>query len=206
MTKEEKDKQIADVIALLGKPEFDFDQTPLNEAAKKIKDIRSQFKSEHMKAQHEAKKAFEKSFEPKTLEAAKLFPAKPIYIDDNDLKGFTELERAVIEAHFENRDLNQQQLSRAFDLPRQTITKLFHSAAFKILKVKYYEYVMPSKLMLATEKLVDAGHEKTILRLNEHYGIIKAEKTDINITSKPIEDVEAMRLLRELGDKLSSKE
>lgn len=203
MTKEEKDKQILDVIALLGEPEFDFDQTPLNESAKRIKAIRAAFKSEKMKAQHAEKAAFEKTFEPKLLESTKLFQAKPIYIDDIDLKGFTELERAIIEAHFENRDLNQQQLSRVFNLPRQTITKLFHSPAFKILKVKYYEYVMPGKLMLATEKLVDLGHEKTILQLNEHYGIVKPKQTDINIVSKPIEDPEALKMLRELGDKLS---
>ncbi len=206
MTKDERDKQIEETKALLGKPEYDFDQTPLNESAKKIKEIRAAFSSEKMKQQWADKKAFEKTFEPKTLEAAKLIPAKPIYIDDNDLKSFSEIERAVIEAHYENRDLNQQELAARFNLPRQTITKLFRSAQFNVLRVKYYEFVMPGKLMLATEKLVDAGHEKTILRLNEHYGIIKAEKQDINIISKPIEDTEALKLLQEMGDKLADKD
>ncbi len=205
MTKEERDSQIEEVKKLLGEPDFDYDQTPLNESAKKIKEIRGAFKSERMKAQWEEKKKVEEHFSKEDLKQAASLPAKPIYIADHDLKGFSELERAIIEAYYEDRNLNQQELSKRFGLPRQTITKLFHSTQFNALRIKYYEYTMPSKLMLATEKLVDAGHEKTILRLNEHYGIIKAEKTDINITSKPIEDPEAIKILRELGDKLSGE-
>ncbi len=205
MTKEERDQQINEVKKLLGEPDFDFDQTPLNEAAKKIKEIKGQFKSERMKEQWEAKKAVEQHFSKEDLKAVASLPAKPIYIEDHDLKGFTELERAIIEAHYEDRNLNQQDLSRRFNIPRQTITKLFHSVQFNALRIKYYEFTMPSKLMLATEKLVDAGHEKTILRLNEHYGIIKAEKQDINIVSQPIQDPEAIKMLQELGDKLSGE-
>ncbi len=203
MTKDELDKAVADVKGLLGDPEFDFDQTPLNESAKKIKELRSQFKSEKMKEQHAAKKALEQSFNADERKLVESLPAKPIYIEEHDLKGFSELERAIIEGYYENRSLNQQELARRFNVPRQTITALFHSTKFNLLRIKYYEFTMPSKLMLATEKLVDAGHEKTILRLNEHYGIIKAERSDINITSKPIDDPEAMKMLKELGDKLS---
>ncbi len=206
MTSEEKEKQIQEITALLGKPEFDFDQTPLNESAKKIKDIRSAFKSEKMKEQHAAKKALEQAFNSDERKLVESLPAKPIYIEEHDLKGFTELERAIIEGYYENRSLNQQELAKRFNVQRQTITALFHSTKFNLLRIKYYEFTMPSKLMLATEKLVDAGHEKTILRLNEHYGIIKAEKQDINITSKPLEDAVAIKLLKELGDKLSNND
>ena len=177
----------------------------MNESAKKIKELRSAFKSEKMKEQHEARREMEKSF-GREIQDAKSYPAKPVYVDDHDLKGFTDIEKAVIEAYYENRDQNHQQLAKSFGIARQTVTALFNSAQFKALAVKYYEFVMPSKLRLATEKLVDAGHEKTILRLNEHYGIIKAEKMDLNVTNKPIEDPEALQLLKELGEKMRKKD
>lgn len=205
MTPEEYKQQKAEIEKLLGKPEYDFDQSPLNEAAKKTKELKSVFKSSQMKAQWESKKQLEKTFSTEDIKLANSLPAAPVYIADHDLKGFSELEASVIEAYYENRNLSHQELAKRFNIPRQTITALLHSPRFNTLRIKYYEFTMPSKLMLATEKLVDAGHEKTILRLNEHYGIIKAERSDINITSKPIEDLEAQKMLRELGDKLSEK-
>lgn len=203
MTKEELEKQITEVTNLLGKPEYDevaYPKEPLNESAKRIAELRKQYKSEKMKVQHEERKALEQQLGA-DLKTVERIPAKPIYIDDIDLKGFTPVEAAIIEGYYENRDLNQQQLAKQFNVHRQTITKLFKSAKFNILRVKYHEYVMPNKLMLGYEKLVDNGHEKAIMLGLVHYGILKPERTDINITSKPIEDPEALKLLQELGDK-----
>ena len=201
MNKQELDKQISDIEALLGKADFDFDRTPLNESAKKIKELRSQYQSEMKRKQWEEAKAVKNFLSPEDVKATKDLPAPPIYLEEHDLKGFTGVEAAIIEAYFENRNLNHQQLAKQFSVPRQTITALMHSTKFNLLRVKYTDMELPADVRLALGKLVKAGDQKTVLRLAEHYGIIKAEKQDVNITNKPIEDLEIIKLLQELGRK-----
>lgn len=200
MTKQELEVQITQIKQTLGEPEWDFDRTPMNESAKKIKELRGMFQSQQTKERWEGKKSLKNLLDPEELKLAKTLPAPPIYLEQHDLKGFTDLEKAIVEAHFENRNLNQQDLAKQFNVARQTITALFHSPKFNVLRIKYYDLELPAELRLAIAKLVKAGNEKTILRLAEHYGIIKAEKTDINIVSKPIEDPEMLKVLKELGD------
>lgn len=201
MTKEQLDQQINEIKQTLGEPEFDFDRTPLNESAKKIKELRAVFQSEQKKKDWEEKKALKNFLSPDELRQTKDLPAPPIYLEDHDLKGFTAVEAAIIEAHFENRNLNQQQLAKQFGVERQTITALFHNQRFNMLRIKYFDNEMPSELRLALAKLVKAGDQKTVLRLAEHYQMIKAEKQELNIVSKPIEDPEALKMLRDIARK-----
>lgn len=218
MTKDEYSQQKADIIAKLGMPERDFDQTPLNESAIQLKKLKTAYMLSLRSAKKQADKDAGQSQSPDTLaEFVKAVPSEklrqamnkalpPIFLEAHDLKGFTELEGNIVQAHFEDRSLNNEQLANRFGIKRQTVTALFNSREFKLLKLKYFELEAPEATRLAILHLLHDNDQKTAHRLAEHYGIIKAEKTDINITSKPIDDPEALKMLRELGDKLSGKD
>lgn len=202
MTDEEYNLAKADIIKLHGEPVRDFDEK--NESARLIDQLNYKRRAAAMQAGRKAKLSDIVSDVPVSqLRKYSALPLRPIYLEDKDLKQFTDLEKQILQAHYEDSTLNNEQLATRFGCKRQAITALFNSMEAKLLKIKLFERECPDKIRLALLHLVEDNDQKTTLRLAEHYGIVKAEKTDINITSKPIEDPEAMKLLRELGDKLS---
>ncbi len=200
MTKEEYEIEKAKIIATLGEPVRDFDYK--NESARLIDELKKQ-RQETGKQEKKGLKEFIAEVPKERLAKAAAKALPPMYIADHDLKGFTDLEAAVIVAHYADRSLNNEELARQCNTKRQTVTALFHSQAFKVLRAKYFDIEMPPAAQNAALHLVHDNDQKTTLRMMEHYGLIKAEKQDINITSKPIEDPAAMKMLRELGDKLA---
>lgn len=218
MTKDQFQQEKEAIIAKLGQPERDFDQTPLNESAIQLKKLKIAYMLSLRSAKKQADKEAGQSQAPDTLtDFVKAVPSErlrqamnralpPIFLEPHDLKAFTEVEAGIVQAHFEDRSLNNEQLANRFGIKRQTVTGLLNSREFKLLKLKYFEIEAPEATRLAILHLLHDNDQKTAHRLAEHYGIIKAEKQDINIMSKPIDDPEALKMLRELGDKLSNKD
>lgn len=207
MTNEDFELEKQKIINEFGKPERDWDPNLWNESAKRIKALTERKRMEALADKRKAKQEYLadlfKDIPKEQYKQIMKQPLPAIYIEDHDLKAFQDIEKEIIRYHFENRDSTNKELATYFNTNPQRITALFHSIQFKALEIKYHEARIPAKLRNALERLVDADHEKTVLRLSEHYGIVKAEKQDINITSKPIEDPEAIRLLRELGDRVA---
>lgn len=203
MTNEEFELEKAKIIEVHGKPERDFDYK--NESAKLIDALSYKMKAAKMQAGRKLKDIIADVPKDKLREySAK--PLRPIYLEEKDLKQFNDIEKAILQAHYEDSTLNNEQLAVRFNTTRQAVTALFNSMEAKLLKIKLFERECPDKIRLALLHLVEDNDQKTTLRLAEHYGIVKAEKQDINITSKPIDDPEAQRMLRELGDKFAVNE
>jgi hypothetical protein len=204
MTPEELQAEIANIIALHGQPLRDFDGK--NEAARLIDALHMKNKIAKMQAGRKKADSLKDIVADVSAMTLKQYINKkllPIYLEDKDLKQFNELEKQILQAHYEDSTLNNEQLANRFGVKRQQVTALFNSMEAKLLKIKLFERECPDKIRLALLHLIEDNDQKTTLRLAEHYGIVKAEKQDINITSKPIDDPEAIKMLRELGDKLS---
>lgn len=127
-------------------------------------------------------------------------------INDNDLLPFNQLERDVIRIKFDNWNLTHKQIAnKCSDLSRtvtrQQVTATLDSPAFKILQQRYFDKLLPLEVNLALLAAVRQGDTKIVTRLAEQYNIMKPEKMEIDL-NKPIEDAEALKMLRELGDKL----
>lgn len=202
MNDEEYNQAKADIIKLHGEPVRDFDEK--NEAARLIDQLNYKRRAVAMQAGRKLKDIVS-DVPSSQLKKYSAVPLRPIYLEDKDLKQFNDIEKAILQAHYEDSTLNNEQLATRFGVKRQQVTALFNSMEAKLLKIKLFERECPDKIRLALLHLVEDNDQKTTLRLAEHYGIVKAEKTDINITSKPIEDPEAQKMLRELGDRLSEK-
>ena len=202
MTPEELKIEIDKIIELHGQPVRDFDFK--NESAKLIDALHMRNKIAKMQAgrkKNDSLKDIVNDVPAAKLREYSAKPLKPIYLEEKDLKQFNELEKQILQAHYEDSTLNNEQLANRFGLSRQQVTALFNSTEAKLLKIKLFERECPDKIRLALLHLIEDNDQKTTLRLAEHYNIIKAEKTELNITNKPIEDPEAMKMLQELGDK-----
>lgn len=203
MTDDEYCQAKADIIKLHGEPIRDFDSK--NESARLIDQLNYKRRAAAMKAGRERKLSdIVKDVPKEQLKAYSGKPLRPIYLEDKDLKQFSDLERQILQAHYEDSTLNNEQLATRFGVSRQQVTALFNSTEAKLLKIKLFERECPDKVRLALLHLVEDNDQKTTLRLAEHYNIVKAEKQDINIVSKPIEDPAAQKMLRELGDRMSN--
>lgn len=205
MTPEEYQQAKADIIAQHGQPVRDFDEK--NESARLIDKLNYEMKAKKLLAARQAKRESLNDFVdnlPKSeVRKAVLSRGEAIDLEEHDLGSFSDLEKDVIRAYFDDDTLTHSQLARKFDVTRGTITKLFHSQAFEALEIKYFNFIATRKTRRAVLHLLQAEHEKTVHRMGEHFGIIKAERQDVNIISKPIEDPDALKMLKELGDKLA---
>lgn len=194
-----------EIIKVFGKPEYDMND-PVNESAKRLVALRREYASSLAKNKRQAKLGILPVFnsqEAKEIEteARRYNRAVPLYLTDADLAPFTPEERELLMTHFENQGLSDKELSKIHNkFTVHQVSAFLRSGKYYALAARVSEYIMPVKLRAALFKLVDAGNQKIIERLSEHYGLMKAQQTDINI-NKPIEgSPELIQKLKELGD------
>lgn len=206
MTKEQYEDQKRDVIKQYGEPTYNEDYSPkkpLNESAKKLADIHEQYRKFNLANAVKTKQDNLKAVADFVAKRPQLSNKKaiPIYLTPDDLKGFTEQEAKIIEIYFDDYFKKDKQIAQEAGCTTQAVTVLKRKSTFLWLQ---------NTLMNSTLK-IESWHNlrehswtdpKINLRLAEHYEHIKPEEKDLNI-NKPIEDKNALEMLRRLGDKLT---
>ena len=219
MQKEEYERLKGEIISKYGQPVFDL-HDPQNESATKLKQLQTAYRlSKLADARAKAKEAG-KHLKPEGLaeiaqEAktavqiqqkrtdAKYTPSciPELHLNEKDLIAFTEKEIEVIRRYFERLDQSPKEIAAFCGVNYQFVTALLASPSFKILYSKVFDHILPFESLLSIRSAMKGGDSKTALRIAEHYGLIKSEKMDISI-NKPVDDPEAIKLLKQLGDKL----
>ncbi len=64
------------------------------------------------------------------------------------------------------------------------------------------DQILPIEASQALRTAMKEGDSKIITRVAEHYNVLKSEKLELEV-NKPIEDPVALKMLKELGDKLA---
>jgi hypothetical protein len=216
MTKEEYEQQKKEILDKFGPPESDMGD-PMNESARRLKALHNQLKvSQLAKQRAEARANKSKADAPnETLKEIsesmprdtkqkylRLYPIPPVYIAENDLIAFTDIERDVLIAHFEDLSLTHKELSNKFGIKYQTVTALLSSPAYKVLYTKVFDKILPIESLIAIRQAIKQGDSKIILEVARHYQLLQNETLDINNKVKPIEDSATAKMLKEMGDKL----
>lgn len=206
MERSDFDKLKAEIIQKFGKPESD-NGTPLNESARRISELCIQYrvarnqesraKAKETKLKLAAELAKEKSEDARYEQVQ----AEPVFLSDKDMLPFTEQEALIVRDKFENFNIKDNQLAHRHHTTVQKVTALWTTEAFKYLQLKLQDKILP---MIAFNSLMRFAKTdaKVALRIAEHYKMLKSETLDINNTIKPIEDPEALKRLKELGDNL----
>lgn len=201
MDKTEYLKLQQEIIQRLGKPEKDFDGTPLNESARELKKLYSAYCSERNKERQETKKQLLNEVEQKEIvKINRLKPSVPIELTENDLILFKDIEKQVVIDYFHNTNLTPKDLERK-GFSTQKVVALMRSGPFTVLAAKVFDHLMPIEVRNACLKAVREGDKRLIERFSEQYGVLKNQEMTLNV-NKPIEDPILQQKLKELGDSL----
>lgn len=199
MDKLEYEFKKKEIISKLGKPESDFDRQPLNESARQLKSLFSQYQSESkVKLSIERKQALDLKEQKDVVRKYRLDYAVSIELSEADLEVFNEVERAVLVDYFHNTNLSPLDLERP-GFSRQKIVALMRSGPFAVLAAKVFDHLMAVEVRSAILKSIRSGNDKLAERFAEQLGILRNQTLDLNI-NKPIEDQELIKKLKELGD------
>jgi hypothetical protein len=204
LTKIEYDALKQTIVETYGKPEYDL-QTPINESAKRLSALRSQRMQEGRKQAKDARLDEIRAEIPKSRLKAVLSDSNiklpEFEIDARYLASFSETEQLVLHDHF-NTNLSDTELGIKHNLTRQAVTGLLHDTRVKVLEARLFDSIGPWRNRLALLRLQEADDSKVVVRLGEHWGVIKSETKELNLNTKPIEDPKALQMLKELGDRL----
>ncbi len=202
MTKTEYLQLRESIETRLGKPEFEMGD-PVNESAREIKKLLSEYRSQQQKEVHKKKKELLDDDEAHNIvRQYQSRLAVPIDISDTDLELFKDYERPVVRAFFENTNQTASELAnRSKDVSYQKIVALMRSGPFQVLYDKLYSYLMPMKVRNALLKAVDDGNSRLVERLAEQTGALKNQEITMNL-NKPLEDPALTKRLKELGDQI----
>lgn len=207
MDKNEYETLKAKLIETYGKPVYDM-REPQNEAAVKLNELKTQFRLDTLARSRNERRELKLKDVIADVPADKLrevvsVPILGIAINDSHLINFSPKERDILISHYNNLNLTHTQLAREHGVSRQYVTGLIDSPANAVLRTKVMDKVLPLETSKALLRLLKADDRQVALRVAEHYKIIANNQTDLNIVNKPIDDPEAIKLLKELGDKLA---
>ncbi len=219
MTKEEYKALSDKIIVEYGKPEYN-NYEPVNESAVKIKVLLSEYRMSTManarRAHSEnAKLEREKDNNLKRVNEGlkdiaedipnkyKAYAIPELFLTESDLIPFNEKEKELLHEHFTNLTLSNKQLAIKCNVSTQHVTALLNSTAVQILNQKVFDKLLPLEALKSILKALRANDSKVSLEVARHYKLIQNETSDINVISKPINDPEAIKMLKELGDKLA---
>lgn len=215
MTKDEYYKAKEELIAKHGQPEFDYDQTALNESARMVKALQQAYRLECAAAKRKEAAAKGQKQEDNSLEgiakegkrqAYQGLSLPPIYLDEADLKKFTEEEKLLLRDRFLEPTLSYQQLAVRHQIPYQKITSLMNSIDVQHLIYKTWAHLMSFETFISLMRLLKTGNERLVLRCAEQLKMLQTEKLELQNIISPLQDTKAQALLKELGDKLAKEE
>lgn len=210
MTKDELQRLSAEVERVHGPAIWDMGE-PQNESARQLVQIRREYRSTQALERHQKRKEAGYKMAPEGLaeiantvrqvRAVADIPA--LFLNDKDLTYFTPIEKEILKSHFTNMRLSNAQLGKIHNVSYQLVTELLTHTAVLILYGKVFGHLLPLKTWQSLLKAVDSGDKAVTLRLAEHFGLISNPQLDVNTKTKPIDDPEALKLLKDLGDKLA---
>ena len=207
-------KQQEEIIKKYGQPEHEMAE-PINESARLLRELKKQQAKEVFEAKKAAAKelgqkqapeglvAIEKAIPPalkQEYESVSLYGRE---IPEEYLSKFKEKEKDVLRAHYMDDRLSHTQLAHKFGMSRQQVTALLKSGEARLLESRMFNQEAPSECMKSLLKAIKAGDSKTVIEVSRHFGVLRNEKLELSV-QKPIQDPEAQRLLRELGDRMAS--
>jgi|ERR1041385_89095 hypothetical protein len=213
MTKQDYEDNKAKIIAEFGTPEWD-NFEPMNESATRLSKLKTEYRlycrsekrlQDKANGEKQQQTLNELGQEIKENKKYKRFGIGSIEVNDKDLLPFSEKEQDVIRNHFDNWNLNHQELGIKSNVSRQFVTALLHTPAYLFLEQKIFDKLMPSEVKIALLQATRAGDSKIVQRLAEHYKILNPEKVEIDL-NKPIDDPKALAMLREIGDRLVNED
>lgn len=216
MTKDQYELLKAEIINKYGVPVRDtFSPELNNESANKLNALKGEYLNSCraasldakriLRAKNESLKEIAADIKPRGVDDPDYIRRKPdpCYVMSSDLLAFDEKEKDIIVTYFENQSLTPHQLSNQFGMSRQKVMALLNSPAFKVIYSKVYDRLLPIESLMAIRAKMKDGDSKVILEVARNYGLIKNEGLDITNRVKPIEDPEAIKLLKELGNRMS---
>lgn len=211
MTKEEYTEGKKRIVETFGVPEYD-NHAAVNESAKRCTKLLTEYRLSCRAKQLKEDKETDIRQKAELSELAtqdvkrkySVFDIPEICINENDLAPFDDVEIDVITNHFENMSLAHKQLAIKSNVSRQVVTALLSSPAYRLLEAKVFDKLMPTETRMALLRAVRGLDSKITQRMAEHYKILNPEKLEVDL-NKPIDDPEALKLLKEIGDKLVDK-
>ena len=218
MNKEQYEQIKKDIIAEYGTPTYDM-RDPVNESAKRITAARSQYLSDAMaigrankyrpKEEQQKDNSIQgilKDVPKERIKATWNIDLPEMCIDDKYLLAFDDTEKKILHTHFNQPNLKNKDIGIKFNVSAQLVTSLLNDTRTKILEARLFESLAPWRTRLALLRLVESNDSRVVVRLAEHFKVIESESKDINLITKPIQDTEAEKMLKEIGDKLIEKE
>lgn len=206
MTDQEYQDKKAEIIQKYGEPEYDMHQ-PQNESARLL----SQLKFEKANAARGAKPPVRRDARAKSEAELSL----ELYIqslpdpdiNDTDLINFTDVEKRIIKETFSNLLRPHKEVATACSTTYQKVTAFIKTTPYLVLRNKAFNNVLELETLLTLRSLLQKGDTKIALELGRKYGFINKEAVDVNINkSTPIEDVDAINLLKKIGDASAKKQ
>ncbi len=202
MTDQEYQDQKAEIIKQFGEPTYDL-QSPTNDSARMIAKLIARKSVESRQANQRDEFARMVGSLPSKVDAT--IPA--LDINETDLNTFDNTEKQIITAYFVDLNQSPKTLADRFNVNYQKVTALFKSERFKVLYTKVFNQILPLEGLIALRSLLKKGDTKATLETLRHYGLLKSEAVDVNINkSTPIEDVDAINLLKKIGDASAKKQ
>lgn len=126
-------------------------------------------------------------------------------VEDKDIRMFNENEQNLIRDHFREPELSNKDLAKKHQVSYQFVTALMNTPSVKLLEAKVTDRLFPWETRMSILHGLRSNLPQITLRMAEHLNIISSSKTELNITNKPIEDPETIKMLRELGDKAANQ-
>lgn len=215
MDKQEYELAKAKIVQEYGQPENDYDRAPMNESARRIAELHTVYMIACRKAkklldreagQKQAPQGLEEINAAVPKDSVKEYlamPVPPVFIPESDLIAFNKWERAVLIDHFEHLNLTHTELARRHGVSQQKVTGLLNMEAVGMLQTRVFARILPVETYKGLLQALASKNHQVALRLAEHFGIIKGEETTLNLANSVIQDPEAIKMLKELGDKLA---
>lgn len=215
MTKDQFELRKQEIINLLGKPEYDM-KDAVNESARQLVALRTEYRLGLMAEGRQKAKEKGQKQKPETLQeinaevpseklkeySTQLLPS--VLIEDKDLVMFSDLEKEILRARYDNWNMDTKKLADRFGMSRQKVAALLNSIAVQILDAKVWKQIVPFEVRKSLMSCLRAHDVKVTLRLAEHEKIIENEKLDLTVRDKAITDPAAIKMLKELGDRLTT--
>lgn len=194
MTKDEYELKKQEIINRLGKPEYDYDRTALNESAKEMQRLAGD-RLAYDKAIKKQAKMDAMPYEEKEKLGRRLSSLNEITLLDEDLQEFKGVDKDIVRDHFTNRHASAKTLGHRYNKSYQHVAGLLKSRAVNILKAKYFNETLSENTQIALIKLTQDADPKIVLEAAKYLQLLTNKQAEEDNGSKKICDPVAQNLL-----------
>lgn len=209
MTKEELELAKAEIIKTLGKPEYDYDRSALNESARRLNELKGKWLANSRKSvkanklsniQNDSKLTEKPILGSKEANEA-LSRLSGFYPLESDLKQFSGIEKEILKVYLTNQNISHKQLANSFNKSYQWISGFLNSKDVQLLSAKYFHKQLDNHTKLGLLQLTKDADSKVVLAAAEYLKIF--HEAEANKGSSKIEDDRAVKALKLVADWLA---